>query len=161
MYYLFFCLPSSNLFCLYFFHTLLFFAFFHQSYSDIDFISHILILISSVIFWCWFLLFFYFFHRQTMSCIDYASFFVTYLCFLKKTLAQVFSREFCEISKNTFFYRTPSVATSGQIMAIITFLGLKSKNYFKRVPVMTNNTLRQTIIFNSIFAFGGVNSIKL
>ena len=27
----------------------------------------------------------------------------------KEALAQVFSREFYEISKNTFFYRTPSV----------------------------------------------------
>ena len=35
--------------------------------------------------------------------------------FIKKdTLAQVFSCEFCEISKNTFFYRTPLVAASGQ-----------------------------------------------
>ena len=32
----------------------------------------------------------------------------------KKTLAQVFSREFCEISKNTFSYRTPPVAASGK-----------------------------------------------
>ena len=30
----------------------------------------------------------------------------------KETLAQVFSYEFCEISKNTFFYRTPQVAAS-------------------------------------------------
>ena len=30
----------------------------------------------------------------------------------KETLAQVFSREFCEICKNTVFYRTPLVATS-------------------------------------------------
>ena len=29
-----------------------------------------------------------------------------------ETLAQVFSCEFCEISKNTFSYRTPSVAAS-------------------------------------------------
>ena len=29
-----------------------------------------------------------------------------------ETLAQVFSCEFCEISKNTFFYRTPPVAAS-------------------------------------------------
>ena len=28
----------------------------------------------------------------------------------KETLAQVFSWEFYEVSKNTFFYRTPSVA---------------------------------------------------
>ena len=33
--------------------------------------------------------------------------------FLKKeALAQVFSFEFCEISKNTFSYRTPPVAAS-------------------------------------------------
>ena len=30
----------------------------------------------------------------------------------KKSLAQVFSCEFCEISKNTFFHRTPLVAAS-------------------------------------------------
>ena len=29
-----------------------------------------------------------------------------------ETLAQVFSYEFCEISKNTFSYRTPPVAAS-------------------------------------------------
>ena len=33
----------------------------------------------------------------------------------KETLAQVFSCEFCEISKNTFFYRTPLVAASGSV----------------------------------------------
>ena len=31
---------------------------------------------------------------------------------VKKTLAQVFSYEFCEISKNTFSHRTPLVASS-------------------------------------------------
>ena len=30
----------------------------------------------------------------------------------KQTLAQLFSCEFCEISKNTFLHRTPLVATS-------------------------------------------------
>ena len=30
----------------------------------------------------------------------------------KKTLAQVFSSEFCEISKYTFSYRTPPMAAS-------------------------------------------------
>ena len=33
--------------------------------------------------------------------------------FLKKALAQVFSCEFCEMSKNTISYRTPLVAASG------------------------------------------------
>ena len=32
--------------------------------------------------------------------------------FKKESLAQVFSCEFCEISKNTIFYRTPLVAAS-------------------------------------------------
>ena len=31
----------------------------------------------------------------------------------KESLAQVFSCEFCKISKNTFIYRTPLVAASG------------------------------------------------
>ena len=30
----------------------------------------------------------------------------------KETLTQVFSCEFCQISKNTYFYRTPPVAAS-------------------------------------------------
>ena len=30
----------------------------------------------------------------------------------KETLAQAFSYEFCEVSKNTFFYRTPLLAAS-------------------------------------------------
>ena len=34
------------------------------------------------------------------------------LYFKKKTLAQVFSCEFCEVSKNTYSYRTPLVAAS-------------------------------------------------
>ena len=34
----------------------------------------------------------------------------------KKTLAQVFSCEFCEIYKNTFYYRTPLVAASGVLI---------------------------------------------
>ena len=33
----------------------------------------------------------------------------------KETLAEVFSCKFCEISKDTFSYRTPLVAASGQI----------------------------------------------
>ena len=37
----------------------------------------------------------------------------------KETLAQVFSCEFCEISKNTFFYRTSPVAASVRTMIII------------------------------------------
>ena len=34
----------------------------------------------------------------------------------KETLAQVLSCEFCEIYKNTFYYRTPLVAASGVLI---------------------------------------------
>ena len=37
----------------------------------------------------------------------------------KETLAQVFSCEFYEISKNTFFYRTPPVAASDIFVKLI------------------------------------------
>ena len=33
----------------------------------------------------------------------------------KETFALMFSREYCKIFKNTFFYRTPPVAASGKI----------------------------------------------
>ena len=36
-----------------------------------------------------------------------------------RTLTQVFSCEFCQISKNTFSYRTPPVAASNTTLAII------------------------------------------
>ena len=51
---------------------------------------------------------------------NFAKFTGKHLCqslcnFVKQeTLAQVFSCEFCEISKNTFLHRTPLVAASGQ-----------------------------------------------
>ena len=41
---------------------------------------------------------------------------------VKKTLAQLFSCEFCEISKNTLSYRTPLVATSIISKGTVTFL---------------------------------------
>ena len=37
----------------------------------------------------------------------------------KETLAQVFSCEFCEIFKNTSFYRSPPVATFRAVLARI------------------------------------------
>ena len=37
----------------------------------------------------------------------------------KETLAQVFSYEFCEISKNAFSYRTPSVAASEPVELVL------------------------------------------
>ena len=40
---------------------------------------------------------------------------ITPATLLKKRLAQVFSCEFCEIFKNTFFYRTSPVAASERV----------------------------------------------
>ena len=39
----------------------------------------------------------------------------------KGTLAQLFSCEFCEISKNTCSYRTPPVAASEELLEIICY----------------------------------------
>ena len=48
------------------------------------------------------------------------------LFFIKKeTLAQGFSCEFCEISKNNFFYRTPLVAASDPTLAKSSFSGAR------------------------------------
>ena len=44
---------------------------------------------------------------------NFASFLIKACNFIKKeSLAQVFSCEFCEIFKNTYFYRTPPMATT-------------------------------------------------
>ena len=49
----------------------------------------------------------------------------------KETLAQVFSCEFCEISKNTFLYRTPLVAASvSPNIGCLLFLNLPRKKQF-------------------------------
>ena len=39
----------------------------------------------------------------------------------KETLAQVFSSEFCEISKNIFFYRTPLVENTSKHLEVKSF----------------------------------------
>ena len=47
----------------------------------------------------------------------------------KETSAQVFPCEFCKISKTTFFYRTPLVATSARSPEILWFFAGVSKWY--------------------------------
>ena len=51
----------------------------------------------------------------------------------KETLAQVFSCEFCKISKNTFSCRTPPVAACAKIGVIITdeFLSKPTEPFFR------------------------------
>ena len=49
--------------------------------------------------------------ESTCACVS----FIQDCDFIKKViLAQVFLCEFCEIFKNTYFYRTPLVATSAE-----------------------------------------------
>ena len=46
----------------------------------------------------------------------------------KETMTQVFSCKFCEISKNTFFHRTPLVAASSVYRVTLLFTQLIPKN---------------------------------
>ena len=47
----------------------------------------------------------------------------------KETLAQVFSCEFCEISKNIFFHKTPLVAASDRLVAQASSAAMSSSEY--------------------------------
>ena len=54
----------------------------------------------------------------------------------KETLIQVFFREFCEISKNTFLHRTPQVAASGtKLMRIQIILHFKPHCNFEKISL--------------------------
>ena len=48
----------------------------------------------------------------------------------KETLTQMFSCEFCEISKCTFFYRTPLVATLSAVQLLVVFFSMTSATSF-------------------------------
>ena len=70
----------------------------------------------------------------------------------KKTVAQVFSCEFCEIYKNTFYYRTPLVAASGVLInfAILEPFSNKVAGFFNRIPmVVLSDFSLQEIFFCS------------
>ena len=56
----------------------------------------------------------------------------------KETLAQVFCCEFCEIYKNTFYYRKPLVAASGVVLnfAILELFSNKVAGLFNRIPMV-------------------------
>ena len=75
-------------------------------------------------------------------------------CFPKKgTLAQVFSCEFCKISKNTFFYGTPLVAAS-----VSRSIDRLSRTNFLTYPKETRKKNQSTLLRNvrstSKFSFG-------
>ena len=72
----------------------------------------------------------------------------------KEILAQVFSCEFCEISKNTFFHRTPLVAASFLIQPQAIPHFVKEILYFNQNKrLQLNLELQLTFIFNVVFLF--------
>ena len=60
----------------------------------------------------------------------------------KETLAQVFSCEFCEIYKNTFFHRTPLVAASG------------SQNNVQRI-ICAEERKNSVLLYDDVYLTGG------
>ena len=68
--------------------------------------------------------------------------------FLKKeSLAQVFSCKFCEVSKNTFFYRIPSAAASVYYNEnIMTPLRVFPSKFFKHITTATYHRLYTQIL---------------
>ena len=69
------------------------------------------------------------------------SFLITLQASGNETLAQVFSCEFCEIYKNTFYYRTPLVAASGVLinLAILEPFSNKVAGLFNRIPMVASS----------------------
>ena len=59
----------------------------------------------------------------------------------KETLAQVFSCEFCKISKNTFYYKTPLVAASELLdlsIEILTFITRTGEHILLKLMDLVN-----------------------
>ena len=77
-------------------------------------------------------------HRKTAVPESRVSFLIKLEASGKETLAQVFSCEFCEIYKNTFYYRTPLVAASGVLInfAILEPFSNKVAGLFNRIPMV-------------------------
>ena len=73
---------------------------------------------------------------------------VFFLLLKKGTLAQVFSREFCVISKNTFSHRTPLVAASERFIR---------ETYVKHIPdfdslqVSQKSQFQNTLTYHNLF----------
>ena len=78
----------------------------------------------------------------------------------KETLAQVFSCEFCQVSKNTFSYRTPPVAASvlWRWSFLFSMWRLSSfLNFMKTWANFTKATLREVWPWHSRLKLGKIN----
>ena len=71
--------------------------------------------------------------------------------FKKETLAQVFSCEFCVISKNTYFHGTPLVAASERFIREYTYV--KPIFLVKRIPNFDSLQLSQKTQFETILTY--------
>ena len=79
----------------------------------------------------------------------------------KKSLAQVFSCEFCEISKNTFFHRTPLVAASERCRSFSYFLLQVFFSQFCYTLILIYKQLGSGVIPQSCLYFQGFMGSKL
>ena len=72
----------------------------------------------------------------------------------KETLAQVFSCEFCEISKNTFLQRTPLVTTSANLdLNFHSEKRNRKEKYFKTCCGITLDIAVEPNIFFGLYLF--------
>ena len=82
----------------------------------------------------------------------------------KETLTQVFSCEFCEISRNTYFHTTPVVATFIHHVTALLFLSkqfkkaIKTADTFKTMQVRVTTTLLFPIILVANLIDGFLNT---
>ena len=81
---------------------------------------------------------------------------------VKKTLAQVFSCAFCEISRNTFSYITPPITASEALIFRLVFLhkdsicSLKFRFLSKLIPKSFSHFLLEVAFFCTDYYFTGV-----
>ena len=92
--------------------------------------------------------------------------------FIEKSLAQVFSCEFCEISKDTFFYRTPLVTVLEPRNVCFKnsnkeALNKLKKNWDRKTKQYKNNPLKKNFLnlfkscFMTIYVFGNLHLINM
>ena len=76
-------------------------------------------------------------NSQENTCATVPFFFQTCIFIKKETLTHVFCCKFCDIFKNTFFYRTPLVA----LLFLKHWLGLEIKlKVFRWLTILQNNS---------------------
>ena len=84
----------------------------------------------------------------------------------KETLTQVFSCQFCEISKNAFLHRTPLVAVSVSSFLLHTKIQMQSpelpckKDALRNFAKFTGKHLCQRLVFNKVAGLRSATLLK-